>query len=132
MQDGVARFTVSIPPELLSTFDAVSATKGYASRSEALRDAMRDYLLAHEWPDGSEEVVSTLTLLRDAGDAAPGQMEGASTVSSLCVPAGDSAILEVRVLRGRRDAVGALADSILSGPGVRFGRMVSLNAHVRV
>ncbi|MGZ4952280.1 MAG: ribbon-helix-helix protein, CopG family, partial [Halobacteriota archaeon] len=41
MEDELMRIGVSIPAQLLSEFDAVTKRRGYSSRSEAIRDAIR-------------------------------------------------------------------------------------------
>ena len=40
--NGVLRFGVSIPPDLLEKFDKIIEAEGYDSRSEAIRDMIRD------------------------------------------------------------------------------------------
>ena len=133
MPDTVARFTVSVPPELLVRFDEVSAGKGYASRSEAVRDALRDYLVAHEWADGRmgpEEAVASLTLLCDPRlRPLPDEVLAASSagVRLLCstrVPLPEG-FVEVLVLRGSRQAIGAAADELISLRSVKHGRLVA-------
>lgn len=129
MPDAVERFTISIPPDLLTTFDEVCAGKGYASRSEAVRDAIRDYLVAHDWsgePNG--DVVGTITLVygadgRAARDATP-PGDHAHILSSLSVPLDGSHSLEVIVARGSSAGVCALADELISLRGVKHGRLV--------
>ena len=138
MPDTVARFTISVPPELLSSFDAVSATKGYTSRSEAVRDALRDYLVAHEWesdgtgPDDRSEVVGTITLVYDheirrLSDELMERQHRvhAHILSTLHVHLDDRNCLEVIVVRGRREEIVDLADSLISLRGVKFGRLVN-------
>ena len=36
------RISISLPSKLLREFDEIIAERGYASRSEAIRDAIRD------------------------------------------------------------------------------------------
>jgi CopG family transcriptional regulator, nickel-responsive regulator len=48
MEDELMRIGVSIPAQLLSAFDQVISKRGYSSRSEAIRDAIRGYLLDYE------------------------------------------------------------------------------------
>ncbi|MGZ8933156.1 MAG: ribbon-helix-helix protein, CopG family, partial [Halobacteriota archaeon] len=48
MEDELMRIGVSIPSRLLSAFDQVINKRGYSSRSEAIRDAIRGYLLDYE------------------------------------------------------------------------------------
>jgi len=133
MPDHVARFTISLPPDLMAGFDDVSARKGYASRSEAVRDAIRDCLVAHDWSEGGAEaeVAGTLTLVCER--AALGRLEQlwragsedtSPVLSALTVPLEDPSYLQVLVLRGRREAVAALADALISARGVKFGRLV--------
>ena len=58
------RIGVSIPSRLLSTFDHVINERGYSSRSEAIRDAIRGYLLEYESLDQTErEQIGVITLV---------------------------------------------------------------------
>ena len=134
MPDSVARFTISVPPELLFTFDEVSAGKGYASRSEAVRDALREYLVSHEWAaaDGDgRAVVGTITLLYDHQVRRLGEellerqhRHHAYVLSSLHVHLDARNCLEVIVVRGSAAEVTTLADSLISLRGVKHGKLV--------
>jgi len=133
MPDSVARFTISVPPELLATFDEVCASKGYVSRSEAVRDALRDYLVAHDWAGEAEEgdVVGSLTLVYDM-DARNLAQEfrdrltryHQQVLSGMHVHLDHGQCLEVIVLKGDRRRVAALADELISLRGVKHGRLV--------
>jgi CopG family nickel-responsive transcriptional regulator len=133
MPDNVSRFTISIAPELLATFDEVCAGKGYASRSEAVRDAIRDYLVAHEWTAQGErgEVVGTITLLYDheirrlSDELLERQHEHHSHVlSTMHIHLDARNCLEVVVVRGTAHEVAHLADALISLRGVKHGRLV--------
>ncbi len=133
MAETVARFTVSVPPELLALFDEVSAGKGYVSRSEAVRDALREYLVAHEWTgDGQDgEVVGTITLVYDhevrrLSDELLERQHRRHThvLSSLHVHLDARHCLEVVIVRGNRAEVAAMADELISLRGVKHGRLV--------
>lgn len=139
MPDTVTRFTISVPPDLLATFDEVSAVKGYASRSEAVRDALRDYLVTHQWEDGGDgneaaeglEVVGTITLVYNhavrhlSEELIERQHRNPSgVISSMHVDLDASHCLEVLVVRGARSEVAALADELISLRGVKHGRLV--------
>jgi len=43
------RTCVSLPSDLLDRFDEIIEKRGYSSRSEALRDAIRNYIVNYEW-----------------------------------------------------------------------------------
>jgi CopG family nickel-responsive transcriptional regulator len=135
MPDAVARFTISIPPELLTTFDEVCASKGYTSRSEAVRDAIRDYLVSHDWSNGNGtgagEVVGTITLVYDhdtrrlTDELLERQHRNHSRVlSSLHVHLDAKSCLEVVVVKGSGPEVTAFADELISLRGVKHGRLV--------
>ncbi|HEU4752908.1 MAG TPA: nickel-responsive transcriptional regulator NikR [Armatimonadota bacterium] len=137
MPDTVARFTISVPPELLSTFDEVCAGKGYVSRSEAVRDALRDYLVAHEWSveHDAQDVVGTITLLYDedvrhlSGQLLDQEHQDRTHVlSSLHVHLDSRTCLDVVVVRGSAAEVTALADRLISLRGVKHGRLVAATA----
>ena len=61
----VDRFSVSLDTELLAAFDRHIAQKGYENRSEAVRDMIRDLLIAGRPPRGDEPVAALLTVVVD-------------------------------------------------------------------
>src|SRR5216684_4196273 len=63
--DHVDRFGVSMDPELLTAFDQLTRRRGYKSRSEAIRDIVRNALVEEEWREGDQPVIGTVTLVYD-------------------------------------------------------------------
>ena len=63
--DGVTRIGVSLEPELLKAFDESISKKGYVSRSEAIRDLVRDSLAENEWKNEDEWMVGTIVMVYD-------------------------------------------------------------------
>ena len=53
--------SLSIPEELLSRFDETLSSKGFSSRSDAVREAMRSFVDEAEWEsqDGDNQLVIT-------------------------------------------------------------------------
>lgn len=49
MEQELMRIGVSLPDNLLNRFDEIIAKRGYSSRSEGIRDAIRSYILNYEW-----------------------------------------------------------------------------------
>ena len=50
--------SASMSAQILKRFDAISRRRGYPSRSEALREAMREFIDAAEWgTDGGENTL---------------------------------------------------------------------------
>ena len=137
MAEKFDRVTVSIAPELLATFDEVCAAKGYASRSEAMRDAIRNYLVSHRWeaPGEDDEVFGTITLVYEPGDGrtlaellAAKNDSQAAVRGSLLVPLDATNSLEVIVVGGAFAAVSDLADKLISTRGVKHGRLCTTAA----
>ena len=48
------RFGISIPKDLLESFDDYLHRQGYDNRSEAIRDLIRDQLVREEWAEAKE------------------------------------------------------------------------------
>ena len=61
--DGVTRIGVSLEPELLAEFDKNITKKGYVSRSEAIRDLVRDFLSENEWKNEHEHMCGVITMI---------------------------------------------------------------------
>ncbi len=66
-QSMLTRFGVSIPDDLINAFDQYIAEREYGSRSEAIRDLIREKLVEQEWEKESQnsDVVGTITYVFD-------------------------------------------------------------------
>ena len=131
MASSVTRLGVSLPSELVTAFDALIERKGYRTRSEAVRDAMRNYLVAQQWESMRGEVIGTVTLVFDHHTR---ELTHVLTdlqhqlheqiVCSTHVHLDAHNCLEVIVVRGTADQVRAMADHLISTRGVKHGRLV--------
>lgn len=61
----VTRIGVSLEPELLTSFDELIRQRGYATRSEAVRDLVRKALVEESMRDDDAPSVGTITFLYD-------------------------------------------------------------------
>lgn len=125
----LVRFGVSINSELLDKFDKLIESKGYAKRSEAIRDLIRDYLVEHEWEKDAEtmgavtvvydhhvrELTESLTALQHEFHS--------SIISSMHVHVDEHNCLEVVVIRGKGSKVKEIADRLISTKGVKHGKL---------
>ncbi len=126
MEDELMRIGVSIPAQLLTDFDAIIAKRGYSSRSEAIRDAIRGYLLDYEASNQTEgdqvgvislmynhEQRGLISLLTDI------QHENAQIITStIHIHLDTSNCLEIDVVRGSAQDIRAFADKIIVQSGV--------------
>jgi len=125
------RFGVSVPAELVDAFDHLIEGKGYRTRSEAVRDLMRDALVETEWESGSGEVVGTVTIVYDHEVRELSRMlthvqhhHLHSIVCTTHVHLDEHHCMEVLVLRGSASEVRAIADKLISTRGVKHGKLV--------
>jgi CopG family nickel-responsive transcriptional regulator len=128
----LVRFGVSMDAELLAAFDGLLAAKGYANRSEAIRDLVREALVKTEWEDDEGPTTAALCLVYDhhahdlTGRLTRMQHEDADLiVSTLHVHLDTRDCLEVVILRGMPRRLQALADRLTSVRGVKHGRLVA-------
>ncbi|MCK7576200.1 MAG: nickel-responsive transcriptional regulator NikR [Chromatiales bacterium] len=63
--ESTIRFTVSLPKTLLDELDRRLVNKGYASRSELVRDLIRERIVEETWERGDAEVAGVLTIIYD-------------------------------------------------------------------
>lgn len=63
----VVRFGISIPEDLISAFDRYADKRNYASRSEAIRDIIREKLIEEKWESdtGERPLIGVITYLFD-------------------------------------------------------------------
>ena len=65
-ENDLSRIGVSLPANLLNSFDQILKTRGYSSRSEGIRDAIRSYIRYHKWMgDMTGERQGVITIVYD-------------------------------------------------------------------
>ena len=127
----LVRFSVSIEKDLVNAFDALARTRGYANRSEAVRDALRSQLVRHEWEQG-DEVAGLITLLYD--HHRHGLSEAlteiqhhalAEVISATHVHVDEDNCLEFVAVKGEARTIEKLADRMISLKGVKHGALTA-------
>ncbi len=125
----LVRFGVSINSELLGKFDKLIESKGYAKRSEAIRDLIRDYLVEHEWEKDAETMGSVTVVydhhVRELTESLTALQHEfhSSIISSMHVHVDEHNCLEVIVIRGKGSKVKEIADRLISTKGVKHGKL---------
>jgi CopG family nickel-responsive transcriptional regulator len=124
------RFGVSIDSQLGKKFDALVGRKGYATRSEAIRDMIRDSLVEHEWESEDRETVGTITIVYNHHTR---ELEHALTdmqhksfhriISTLHVHLDAHNCLEVLVVKGKSREIRNIADRLIGAKGVKHGKL---------
>ncbi len=126
------RFGVSMEDELLTRFDSLLDRKGYNSRSEAIRDLVRQALVKEEWSDPEAEVIGTLTIVYEHHEhelsnvlAELQHQHHQSILCSTHIHLDAHNCLEVIILRGPSAKIRLIADTLTSTRGVKHGELVS-------
>lgn len=127
----LTRISISLESALLEAFDRHIEAKNYETRSEAIRDLIRDRLIREEATQAAGEQVAVVTLIYDhhARELATRLIEKQHhhhelVVSSMHVHLGARNCLEVTVLRGPTEQIRHLGDELLATKGVLHGEVM--------
>lgn len=123
------RFTISLDDNLAAEFDALIAQRGYANRSEAVRDLLRSHLdrlreardanapcvanLSYVYNHHERELAERLTKLQHAHHDL--------TISTMHAHLDHDHCIESVILKGPARAVRQFADALAAERGVRHG-----------
>ncbi|MBN2139464.1 MAG: nickel-responsive transcriptional regulator NikR [Desulfovibrionaceae bacterium] len=125
------RFGVSLNSDLLEKFDRLCEDKSYQTRSEAIRDLIRNVLVRKEWEGAEGEVAGTLSMVYDHHISGLAQKlteiqhdHHEVILSSMHVHLDHHNCLEVIVLRGEADMIKRLGERLISTKGVKHGQLV--------
>ena len=131
----LSRIGIAIDADLLAEFDRLIGKRGYASRSEAFRDRVRDALINEAAAADKAPVVGTVTLVYDHHQRMLSDRLTAvqhefhqSMLSTLHVHLDHDNCLEVVVVRGPAGKVRQVADRLISMKGVKHGRLTLTRA----
>ncbi|WP_291323274.1 nickel-responsive transcriptional regulator NikR [Desulfonatronospira sp.] len=124
------RFGVSLDLELLSRFDELCSEKSYQTRSEAIRDLIRNALVQQQWEDESKETVGVFSLVYDHHQSdltrklTRIQHDALDMViTSLHVHLDHDNCLEVLIMRGQGRDIRHTAHKLSSTKGVKHSSL---------
>jgi len=134
----ISRFGVSLEEDLLRSFDRSIVELGYANRSEAIRDLIRDHLIQKKVSKGNEEIIGVVSLVYDhrthrLGDLLADMQHKAKVVinASLHIHLDEHNCLEVIVIRGIVEKVHEVAGKLIATKGVQNGKLVTTTAAIK-
>ncbi len=133
----VERIGVSLEGPLLKELDALVSEKGYASRSEALRELIRKGLVGRRIEAGGK-VVGTITIVyrHDVGMVTHRilhrQHDFLGTIRATAhTHLSEEACLEVLIVEGEASEIADLADRLRTVKGVLFAETVMARPDLR-
>lgn len=126
----LTRVSMSLEENLLRSFDQLIERRGYETRSEAIRDLIRDSIIRDQARSRAGRQVAVVTIVFDhhARELASRLVDKQHhhhdiVVSTMHVHLGVHHCLEVTVLRGPAHEVNHLADELLATKGVLHGEV---------
>ena len=127
---GVFRFGISLEKTLIERFDRLIKKKGYANRSEAIRDLIRDSLVTEEWESSSAETVGIITLvyshdIRELTDNLTDfqHLYHNLIISAMHIHLDEHNCLEAIVVKGKARDIKVIADRLIGTKGVKHGKL---------
>jgi CopG family transcriptional regulator, nickel-responsive regulator len=138
MERRMQRVTITIDDDLVAEIDGFMAERGYANRSEAIRDLARAGLSQSSFEAGDDrDCVATLSYVYDHAERQlPKRLtqdfhaHHGLAQATLHVHLDHDSCLEVTVLKGRSVEVKAFADHVIAERGVRHGHIAYMPADV--
>jgi CopG family nickel-responsive transcriptional regulator len=129
-KDDIIRFTVSLPSRLLKELDKRVGKNKYPSRSEYVRDLIREKIVESKWSDSTEDVVGVLTISYDHHQRGLTQkildVQHGAYVNVLCsthVHLDHHNCLEAIIIKGRPAEIDRISIQIGGLRGVKYARL---------
>ena len=130
MEARLVRFGVSMDENLLQRFDTLISRKGYANRSEAMRDLIREHLVEEESREKGREMIGTITMVynhhtRGLSDSLTDLQHHFHNlvISTMHLHLDEDNCLEVLVVKGKVNKIKSIADKLISTRGVKHGKL---------
>lgn len=129
------RIGVSLPDTLLGKFDEIIEKKGYSSRSEGMRDAIRSYISHYEWiNDVKGDRIGTIAVIyentkKDLSSILTNIQHNYSYLirSSVHIYLDRENCFELIFLNGKGEDIAELAESIIALKGVKFSKLTTIS-----
>jgi CopG family nickel-responsive transcriptional regulator len=134
METELSRIGISLPKNLLDKFDEIINYRGYSSRSEGIRDAIRNYITYYKWmSDVKGERQGVITMIYDHGQRnllatlTDIQHEFMGIIqSSLHSHVTHEKCLEIVLVRGDGSELKSLAERLMSQKGVESVKLTTI------
>lgn len=134
MEQDLARIGVSLPENLLEKFDEIITRRGYSSRSEGIRDALRGYIRYYAWMSEVQgERVGTISLVYDhsqrglVNSLLDIEHEFSGIIrSSIHMHINHDMCMEVLMVRGEGHDVKAVTEKIMTLRGVKHVKLTTI------
>ena len=130
---GLTRIGVSLPLNLLKRFEKIIRGRGYSSRSEGIRDAIRAYIIEYIWTEQeSGKKIGTITYIYDHNQT--GLRRKLEKIEnnfrdiikeSSRVPADNKSYFAIIAVEGNTKRIKELAERTMSRNGVKSVKLTT-------
>ena len=124
------RVGISVEDDLLKKFDKLIDKQGYANRSEAIRDLIRERLMRDQLEEPASNAIAAIFVVYDHHSSRLTQKltelqhsQILKTISSMHIHIGHHDCLEVILLKGNVGEIKKMADKIIALKGVKLGKV---------
>ncbi|MBV0924030.1 nickel-responsive transcriptional regulator NikR [Halomicroarcula limicola] len=132
MSDDIDRISLTLPSAMVERLDGIVDDWEYASRSEAIRDSLRDFFADYEWETaGDEQHHGTIVIVHDhhvsgiADDLQTIQHEMADAITSVQhIHLSHDTCMETLVVEGAAGDITELANRLRALGGVQQVKVV--------
>lgn len=140
MEQELMRIGVSLPDNLLGRFDEIIKKRGYSSRSEGIRDAIRNYIIHYEWMNEVEgERIGVITLIYEHDQR--GLVNNLTDIqhmytglirSSVHVHLDHDNCMEIVMLQGEGKLVKEVAEKMMALKGVKHVKLATISLNTKL
>jgi CopG family nickel-responsive transcriptional regulator len=133
-ESDLSRIGISLPKNLLDKFDTILEYRGYSSRSEGIRDAIRSYITYYQWMSDVEgERQGVITMVYDHEQR--GLLQVLTEIqheyldiiqSSLHAHVTHDKCLEIILVRGDAGKIKKIAESLMAQKGVDSVKLTTI------
>ncbi|MEJ2720127.1 MAG: nickel-responsive transcriptional regulator NikR [bacterium] len=134
-RDDIIRFTVSLPSRLLKELDKHVGKNKYPSRSEYVRDLIREKIVESKWSGSADDVVGVLTISYDHHQRGLTQkildIQHGAAVDVLCtthVHLDHHNCLEAIIIKGGPADIDRISIQLGGLRGVKYARLTRASA----
>ena len=135
-EKGITRISMSLPENLLSSFDETSKKKGYIKRSEAIREALRNFILDSKWTtDENAVLVGTISMVYDHEVRSLvdklidiQHSSGVIVKASLHLHLDEHDCMEIIAMEGKAKELKKISETMISKKGVKNLKLTVLHS----
>ncbi|WP_297889861.1 nickel-responsive transcriptional regulator NikR [Sulfurihydrogenibium sp.] len=131
MKDSIVRISLSIPKELANFLDNQVLKNNYSSRSEFIRDLLREISVNEEWTEEKDDVIGILTIVYDHHKRELTQkmidIQHNHYLNVLCsthIHLDHYNCLEVIIIKGKPQEIIDVSNNISGLNGVKFAKLI--------